>query len=73
MSGGGGDQGFGQTCDAVTICPERSWDGVKIPQVRPPLQCSIASSGLCIAVYRGLPNTRSPSVRKGCIMLERRR
>ena len=43
MSGGGGDQGFGQTCDAVTICPERSMDGVMIPQVRPPLQCCAAS------------------------------
>jgi hypothetical protein len=34
MSMGGGDFGFGQTCDAVTICPERARDGVMLPSVR---------------------------------------
>ena len=31
MSAGGGEGGFGQTCDALTICPETSLDGVMIP------------------------------------------
>jgi hypothetical protein len=33
FSVGGGELGFGQNCDAVTICPETSRDGVMIPSV----------------------------------------
>ena len=33
MSGGGGDLGYGQTCDALNLCPENPLRGVMIPTV----------------------------------------